>query len=109
MLHIFSYLPRNLNFIEHTSNIGWKEANKRRGMGQPPKNATNGDGSPFAREFQKDDMVLDKIEGELLGLAEGEQVLMAHEIVKSAVSSKRLEKVMVKLLDHNNFRAKQCV
>ncbi|CAM0872526.1 unnamed protein product [Alopecurus aequalis] len=25
LLHIFSYLPRDLNFIEHTSNIGWKE------------------------------------------------------------------------------------
>jgi beta-glucuronosyltransferase len=25
ILHIFSYIPRDLNFIEHTSNIGWKE------------------------------------------------------------------------------------
>uniref|UniRef100_A0ACD5YQB9 Uncharacterized protein n=1 Tax=Avena sativa TaxID=4498 RepID=A0ACD5YQB9_AVESA len=25
LLHIFSYLPRDLNFIEHTSSIGWKE------------------------------------------------------------------------------------
>ncbi|KAG9159174.1 hypothetical protein Leryth_018159 [Lithospermum erythrorhizon] len=25
ILHIFSYLPRDLNFLEHTSNIGWKE------------------------------------------------------------------------------------
>ncbi|KAF3781819.1 Beta-glucuronosyltransferase [Nymphaea thermarum] len=25
LLHTFSYLPRDLNFIEHTSNIGWKE------------------------------------------------------------------------------------
>ncbi|KAK1285128.1 hypothetical protein QJS10_CPB20g01007 [Acorus calamus] len=25
ILHVFSYLPRDLNFIEHTSNIGWKE------------------------------------------------------------------------------------
>lgn len=25
LLHIFSYLPRDLNFLEHTSNIGWKE------------------------------------------------------------------------------------
>ncbi|KAG2380899.1 Beta-glucuronosyltransferase GlcAT14C [Vigna angularis] len=25
LLHIFSFLPRDLNFIEHTSNIGWKE------------------------------------------------------------------------------------
>lgn len=25
LLHIFSYLPRDLNFLEHTSNFGWKE------------------------------------------------------------------------------------
>ncbi|KAK8954212.1 hypothetical protein KSP39_PZI002244 [Platanthera zijinensis] len=25
LLHTFSYLPRNLNFIDHTSDIGWKE------------------------------------------------------------------------------------
>ncbi|KAL6574739.1 hypothetical protein OROMI_012024 [Orobanche minor] len=25
ILHIFSYLPRDLNFIEHTSDLGWKE------------------------------------------------------------------------------------
>lgn len=25
LLHTFSYMPRDLNFIDHTSNIGWKE------------------------------------------------------------------------------------
>ncbi|CAN0926632.1 Beta-glucuronosyltransferase GlcAT14C [Linum grandiflorum] len=25
ILHMFSYLPRDLNFLEHTSSIGWKE------------------------------------------------------------------------------------
>lgn len=25
LLHVFSYLPRDLNFIEHTSDIGWQE------------------------------------------------------------------------------------
>ncbi|KAG0450774.1 hypothetical protein HPP92_026575 [Vanilla planifolia] len=30
LLHIFSYLPRNLNFIEHSSNIGWKEHQRAR-------------------------------------------------------------------------------
>lgn len=25
LLHIFSYLPRDLNFIDHTSDFGWKE------------------------------------------------------------------------------------
>lgn len=26
LLHTFSYLPRDLNFIDHTSDIGWKES-----------------------------------------------------------------------------------
>ncbi|EPS63808.1 hypothetical protein M569_10975 [Genlisea aurea] len=30
ILHIFSYLPRDLNFIEHTSDIGWKEFQRAR-------------------------------------------------------------------------------
>eukprot|EP01018_Ginkgo_biloba_P027507 Gb_20013 [translate_table: standard] len=25
LLHVFSFLPRDLNFIEHTSDLGWKE------------------------------------------------------------------------------------
>jgi hypothetical protein len=25
LLHVFSYLPKDLNFIQHTSYIGWKE------------------------------------------------------------------------------------
>ncbi|KAL8039398.1 hypothetical protein ABFX02_10G034500 [Erythranthe guttata] len=29
-LHIFSYLPRDLNFIEHTSDLGWKEQQRAR-------------------------------------------------------------------------------
>ncbi|XP_074312100.1 beta-glucuronosyltransferase GlcAT14C [Silene latifolia] len=30
LLHIFSYLPRDLNFLEHTSDIGWKEQQRAR-------------------------------------------------------------------------------
>ncbi|XP_076907987.1 beta-glucuronosyltransferase GlcAT14C-like [Bidens hawaiensis] len=30
ILHIFSYLPRDLNFLEHTTNIGWKEFQRAR-------------------------------------------------------------------------------
>ncbi|KAK4396244.1 Beta-glucuronosyltransferase GlcAT14C [Sesamum angolense] len=30
ILHIFSYLPRDLNFIEHTSEFGWKEHQRAR-------------------------------------------------------------------------------
>lgn len=29
-LHIFSFLPRDLNFLEHTSNLGWKEFQRAR-------------------------------------------------------------------------------
>lgn len=25
ILHVFSYLPRDLNFLAHTSDFGWKE------------------------------------------------------------------------------------
>ncbi|XP_072976464.1 beta-glucuronosyltransferase GlcAT14A-like [Typha angustifolia] len=32
ILHIFSYVPRDLNFIEHTSNIGLKEYQRARPM-----------------------------------------------------------------------------
>ncbi|KAE8734513.1 Tetratricopeptide repeat (TPR)-like superfamily protein [Hibiscus syriacus] len=28
LFHTFSYLPRDLNFIDHTSNIGWKESHR---------------------------------------------------------------------------------
>ncbi|GFZ11004.1 core-2/I-branching beta-1,6-N-acetylglucosaminyltransferase family protein [Actinidia rufa] len=30
LLHIFSYLPRDLNFLDHTSDIGWKEVQRAR-------------------------------------------------------------------------------
>ncbi|XP_039119713.1 beta-glucuronosyltransferase GlcAT14B-like [Dioscorea cayenensis subsp. rotundata] len=30
LLHVFSYLMKNLNFIDHTSNIGWKEFHRAR-------------------------------------------------------------------------------
>lgn len=30
LLHIFSYLPRDLNFLDHTSELGWKEHQRAR-------------------------------------------------------------------------------
>lgn len=51
---------------------------------------------------------MEKIDAELLGQTDGGSGLKTPEIVKPTVSSKRLEKLMVKLLDHENFRAKQC-
>ncbi|KAL7195337.1 hypothetical protein ACSBR1_035540 [Camellia fascicularis] len=233
LLHIFSYLPRDLNFLEHTSNIGWKEiqrarpiiidpglyhsqksgvfwAKEKRSMpssfklfmgsswvvltrpflefciwgwdnlprtllmyytnilsspegyfhtivcnhkdyqnttvnhdlhyirwDNPPKlhpmNLTLGhfndmvqSGAPFARKFEKDDPVLNKIDKELLrrpdgrftpgawcakywGLEKDHCVLHGSpHVVKPSVSSKRLEKLIVKLIDSENFRTKQC-
>ncbi|KAL1209954.1 Beta-glucuronosyltransferase GlcAT14C [Cardamine amara subsp. amara] len=215
ILHIFSYLPRYLNFIEHTSNIGWKEnqrarpiiidpgfyhlkksgvfwAKERRSLpasfklfmgstsvaltrpflefciwgwdnlprtllmyytnfllssegyfqtvvcnNKDYQNTTvNHDlhythwdpllqqrvlnltvenfqdmvqsGAPFAKEFQEDDLLLDKIDAELLGQTDGGLGLKNLEVVKPTVNWKRLEKLMVKVLDNENFRAKQC-
>lgn len=65
-------------------------------------------GAPFAREIREDDLVLDKIDAELLGQTDGGLGLKTREVVKPTVAWKRLEKLMVKLLDHENFRAKQC-
>ncbi|KAJ3682734.1 hypothetical protein LUZ60_012961 [Juncus effusus] len=32
ILHIFSYIPKEFNFIEHTSNLGWREYQRARPM-----------------------------------------------------------------------------
>ncbi|XAR68958.1 hypothetical protein NMG60_11000383 [Bertholletia excelsa] len=233
LLHIFSYLPRDLNFLEHTSNIGWKEyqrarpiiidpglyhstksgvfwAKEKRSMpaafklfmgsewvvlsrsflefsiwgwdnlprtllmyytnflsslegyfhtvicnhkdyqnttvnhdlhyikwDNPPKthpiNLTLEhfddmvqSGAPFARKFNKDDPVLNKIDKELLRRSDGQftpggwclgnsardkdpcGVHGSPGAVKPSVNSKRLEKLILKLLDSENFRTKQC-
>ncbi|OWM82315.1 beta-glucuronosyltransferase GlcAT14C [Punica granatum] len=233
LLHVFSYLPRDLNFLEHSSDIGWKEVHRARPiiidpglyhskksgvfyakerrslpasfklfMGSacvvltkpllefcvwgwdnlprtllmyysnflsspegyfhtvvcnhkdyqnttvnhdlhyirwdnPPKQQPvtltmehfddmAKSGAPFARNFVKDDPVLDKIDRELLKRAEGRFTpggwCMANggasrdrcttygspNVVKPTPSSKRLENLLVNLLDPVNFRTKQC-
>ncbi|XP_028794536.1 beta-glucuronosyltransferase GlcAT14C-like isoform X2 [Neltuma alba] len=233
LLHIFSFIPRDLNFIEHTSNMGWKEYQRARPIivdpglyhskksgvywakekrsvpasfklftgsawvaltkqflefcvwgwdnlprtllmyytnflsspegyfhtvicnhkdyqnttvnhdlhyirwDNPPKQHPLllklehfGDmvesGAPFARKFKKDDPVLDKIDKELLrrsggrftpgGWCMGNHFLIRDpcavygnpNLVKPTSSSKRLEKLMMKLLDSENFRSRQC-
>ncbi|XP_034693699.1 beta-glucuronosyltransferase GlcAT14C isoform X1 [Vitis riparia] len=233
LLHIFSYLPRDLNFLEHTSNIGWKEYQRARPiiidpglyhskksgvfwakekrvmpasfklfMGSawvvltksflefcvwgwdnlprtllmyytnvlsspegyfhtvicnhkdyqnttvnhdlhyirwdnPPKqhpitltvehfNDMVNSGAPFARKFAKDDPVLNKIDKELLKRLDGQftpggwcvgnsasvkdpcVVYGSPNSIKPTVNSRRLEKLIVKLLDFENFRSKQC-
>lgn len=41
MLHTLSPIPRNLNFIEHTSDIGWKEYVVPPPLGQTNLSALN--------------------------------------------------------------------
>lgn len=83
-------------------------------------------GTPFARKFAKDDPVLNKIDKELLrrpdgrftpgGWCLGKSVLgkdpcVVYEkrnTVIPTVSSRRLEKLILKLIDSENFRPKQC-
>ncbi|KAL3027789.1 hypothetical protein AAZX31_03G075200, partial [Glycine max] len=223
LLHIFSFLPRDLNCIEHTSNTGWKEHQRARPIiidpglyhskksgvywakekrsvpssfklftgsawvvltksflefcvwgwdnlsrtllmyytnfvsspegyfhtvicnhkdyqntainhdlryirrDNPPKQHPDDPvGAPFARKFTKDDPVLNKIDKELLrrsdghftpgGWCIGNPVLEKDPcavygnaiVVKPTLQSKELEKLLVKLLDSENFRPKQC-
>ncbi|XP_011031470.1 PREDICTED: xylosyltransferase-like [Populus euphratica] len=84
-------------------------------------------GAPFARKFAKDDQVLNKIDRELLGIPDGQLTRgrwcagkslsdkdpcvvygSPFAVKPGTVNSKRLEKLMVKLLDSENFRSKQC-
>ncbi|KAK4834633.1 hypothetical protein QYF36_025988 [Acer negundo] len=83
-------------------------------------------GSPFARKFAKDDPVLNKIDEKLLrrsnnrfapggwcvgNSASGKDPCSVYGnpyAVKPTVNSKRLEKLIVKLLDAETFRSKQC-
>lgn len=81
-------------------------------------------GAPFAGSFARDDPVLDIIDKELLKRPRGQftpggwclgklgkDPCLAYgnpNAVKPTVVSKRLEKLIVKLLDSENFRPKQC-
>ena len=84
-------------------------------------------GAPFARKFDKDDPVLNKIDEEILKRPDGQftpggwcvggnsgrvkdpcVVYGSPNAIKPTVSSRRLEKLIVKLLDSENFRSKQC-
>lgn len=83
-------------------------------------------GAPFARTFTRDDPVLDRIDNEILKRSDGHFTpggwcvgysLMGKDpcavygnpiAVKPTSNSKRLEKLMVKLLDSESFRSKQC-
>lgn len=83
-------------------------------------------GAPFAREFAKDDPVLNKIDEKLLKRSYGRftpggwcvgNTLLGKDpcvaygspnAIKPTVSSKRLEKLILALLDSESFRSKQC-
>ncbi|KAI3474084.1 hypothetical protein Pfo_028872 [Paulownia fortunei] len=224
ILHIFSYLPRDLNFLEHTSDFGWKENHRARpiiidpGLYHSKKSgvfwakekrllpasfklftdhflsfAFGGDnlprtllmyyanflsspegyfhtvmcnhkhyqnttvnhdlhymkwddppkehpmnltvehfdnmvqsGAPFAHKIAENDSVLDKIDRELLKKSDGQftpggwclgsyglkkdpcMVYGSADAIRPSLSSKRLEKLVIQLLDSDNFRSKQC-
>lgn len=83
-------------------------------------------GAPFARTFATDDLVLSKIDRELLRRSDGlftpggwcvgtsgvgKDPCLAHgssDAVKPSAGSKRLEKLVLKLLDSEYFRFTQC-
>lgn len=79
-------------------------------------------GAPFGRNFDKDDALRDRIDRELLKrsggrftpggwcMARGDKcaVYGSSNVVKPTAGSKRLEGLLVKLLDPEMFRTKQC-
>lgn len=83
-------------------------------------------GAPFAQTFAKDDPVLSKIDKEILGRFDGEFtpggwclgnsgggkdscVVMGNpDVIKPSVRSKKLETLVLKLIDPENFRSRQC-
>ncbi|CAN0926631.1 Beta-glucuronosyltransferase GlcAT14C [Linum grandiflorum] len=77
-------------------------------------------GAPFARRFEKGDKVLDRIDRELLGRASDGfapggwcrdtacGVYGSSDGIRPSVSSKRLEKLLLRLLHPESFRSKQC-
>lgn len=85
-----------------------------------------GSGAPFARKFTRNTPVLDRIDRELLGKAgskftpggwcTGSSRLGRDpcdsfgnpEVIKPTTNSKRLERLLLELLDPEKFRAEQC-
>ncbi|XP_010920618.2 beta-glucuronosyltransferase GlcAT14C [Elaeis guineensis] len=83
-------------------------------------------GAPFARTFTKDDPVLDRIDRELLGRSSGRfsqggwclgssrfgkdpcAVYGKPGVIRPTMGSRRLERLLLKLLDSENFRPRQC-
>ncbi|KAI3443023.1 uncharacterized protein J3R85_000375 [Psidium guajava] len=83
-------------------------------------------GAPFARKFEKDDPVLNRIDKELLMRLDGRftpggwcmgssragkdpcLVSGSPVVIKPTLSSRRLEKLIANLLDPETFRSKQC-
>ncbi|KAI9116166.1 hypothetical protein K1719_013096 [Acacia pycnantha] len=169
LLHIFSFIPRDLNFIEHASSIGWKEsqrampiiidpglyhskksgvywAKEKRSVPSSFKLFTGSEWVVLTRSFLEfcvwgwDNLprtllmyytnfmsslratsILSYLEEisctfHTWGWCVGYSVLGKDPCavygnpvaVKPTSSSKRLEKLLVKLLDPENFRSKQC-
>ncbi|KAL3628621.1 hypothetical protein CASFOL_027667 [Castilleja foliolosa] len=82
-------------------------------------------GAPFAHKIAENDSVLDRIDWDLLKRSEGQFTPggwclgmskkdpcrvygSVADVVRPALSSERLEKLVTRLLDPDNFRSKQC-
>lgn len=84
-------------------------------------------GAPFGRNFASNDTIIDRIDAHILkrisgGFTPGGWCLGSSlfgkdpcavygkpNILRPTASSKRLEKLLVELLDAENFRPKQCI
>lgn len=83
-------------------------------------------GAAFARKFENDDAVLDRIDRDLLGRAPGRftpggwckgepdgtgdpcAIVGNHDVLSPGLGSQRLEQLVLKLLSPGGFRSSQC-
>ncbi|MCO5586279.1 hypothetical protein L7F22_040218 [Adiantum nelumboides] len=113
--HDLHYIAWDTPPKQHPLSLSFKEYGKMRNSG-----------APFARKFEKDDPVLDKIDRELLGrrrdrFTPGGWCVGSKEdnkdpctdkgdpnVLKPGSGAKRFEKLTLKLLAPETFRANQC-
>ncbi|KAH6762449.1 Core-2/I-branching beta-1 [Perilla frutescens var. hirtella] len=108
--------------------IKWEDTRKERAMNLSMDDFDRmvQSGAPFAHKISESDPVLDKIDRELLKRSGGRftpggwclaryglkqdpcTVYGSSDAIRPSLSSKRLEKLVIQLLDSDNFRLKQC-
>lgn len=69
-------------------------------------------GAPFVHGFNKDDPDLDRIDRELLGEYQLErQSFLSYRLpglIRPTITSRKMERLLLRLLEPENFRTKQC-